>query len=250
MNEHEHETGSEADDAAHVIEIPMAAPEPEATPGALSHPAVTPGTPTPKKARRRAGFEPKVKKELTDAVRQAKKKDRDRLRKEGASGAKRARRPSEPRYEKERGAPEWEPSETDKAQIMALAGFGMTLEETGIILGINEQTLIAHRQKIETVRANGLSIAKSRIRQAGYEQAVGGSLGHWRFYEERVLGYTPKATSEITGPNGGPVDYTSTTRILSDDELIARMKTLADRTASVTATAHTRFVHESPVEPL
>jgi DNA-binding CsgD family transcriptional regulator len=249
MHEHEHETGSEADDAAHVIEIPTAAPEPEATPGASAQPAVTP---KPKKERRRAGFEPKVKKALTDAVRQAKKKDRDRLRNDGVDAVKRAKRKREPQFETREGAPEWEPSETDKAQIMALAGLGMSLEETAILLGISEQTLITHKAKVDKVRSNGLAIAKSRLRQAGYEQGVGGSLGHWRFYEERVFGYTPKATNEITGANGGPVDYTSTTRILSDDELIARFKTLADRTASVTAVSHTRFVQapESPVEPL
>jgi hypothetical protein len=172
------------------------------------------------------------------AIRNAKKRDeRARRAKEKERRRRGPRAKTTEEYVKAPGAdgvPAWEPSEAEKEQIMAYAGFGMSIDETSVLLGISEQTLHAHLEKVQSFRAHGLAIAKSRVRQAVYQQAVMGSLGHARFFEERVLGYQPNQRVEMTGADGGPVE-TRTNAFLSDDDLLARLRTLADKQASVVA---------------
>lgn len=218
-------------------------PESVATdePGASAQPEPAPADDGPPK-RRRAGLDPAVKKAMTAEVRAAKRKRRKEERE--------ARKAAGETFEE--GAPEWEPNEEELATVYALAGFGMSLEETAVVLGVSEPTILKHRAKIEEHRRKGAVIAKSRVRQSLYEQAVGGSLGHIRTYEEIVLGNVPRTRSELTGADGAPLPSAPAiggTLILSDDELVARLRTLADRTASVVAIEETRTAPETPIAP-
>lgn len=193
--------------------------------------------PASKKSRKFAGdlLRKAQYKELTAVVREGRKADKAKAKKATTRrGARKARAaaPAAPT-----GAPPWELTEEHKGQIKALAGFGMSLEETAVILGVSFPTLLTRKAEIAVLREEGLSLAKSRVRQSVYQQAVAGSLGHARFFEERVLGYIPNQRTEHTGPGGGPVETVGTVRVMSDDEVVARLRTLVDRTASVTAVA-------------
>lgn len=193
-----------------------------------------------------AHLTPEEKEEMRRNVRNARKRDqrarqkkeRERLRKgsrKGKQGTPYVKDDEQP------GAPAWEPTEEIKEQIATLAGFGLSIDETSVVLGISAQTLHAHMTEVDAHRARGLAIAKSRVRQSGYQQAVSGSLGHWRFFEEVVLGYRPTQRMEQTGANGGPIATQAT--FLSDDDLLARLRTMADKQASVIAAS------QSPGEP-
>lgn len=173
------------------------------------------------------------KKALRLQVRAAKKADKATAEKKAQTKRTRSQGRKATKEDGTKGVPPWEPSETDQAQIMALAGFGMTLEETGVILGVTDETLIKNRELIETMRIKGLAIAKSRVRQSAYQEAVGGSLGHIRFVEERVFGWVPNQKVEHSAPGGGPIQIER--RLATDDEIISKLLTLVDRSASIIA---------------
>jgi hypothetical protein len=214
-------------------------PEPEAAAGADAE-AARP------RVRRRSGLKPEDKKQLTEVVRTGRKRDRAKQKAREAQIAAAGVVDPEPTA----GQPAWQPSEEELGQIQAMAGLGFSIEETCIVLGISEETWYTYADtlRLKQQRVQGLVLARTNVRQALYDGAVAGSIGHIRLYLELIEGYVARTATEVTGKGGGPVEQHTTGAVavsgpLPDAEIMARLRTLADRAASVVSTT---LVHAQP----
>lgn len=191
------------------------------------------------RVRRRSGLKPEDKKQLTEVVRTGRKRDRAKQKAREAEIAAAGVVEPEPTA----GQPAWQPSEEELGQIEAMAGLGFSIEETCIVLGISEETwhTYADTLRLKQQRVRGLVVARTNVRQALYDGAIGGSIGHIRLYLELIEGYVARTATELTGKGGGPVEQHTTGAVavsgpLPDAEIMARLRTLADRAASVVST--------------
>lgn len=116
-------------------------------------------------------------------------------------------------------------------QVEACAAFGLSLDETAVVIGISTSTLFKHKAVFEEHLSRGSMIAKSRVNRSLYENAVAGSIGHITMWHKVVRGWSEKMVSELSGPGGGPIQTTQT--LLTDEELWARITTVSERNSSV-----------------
>lgn len=206
--------------------------------GPAAHDGTDAEAPRPR-VRRRSGLKPEDKKQLTEVVRTGRKRDRAKQKAREAQIAAAGVVDPEPTA----GQPAWQPSEEELGQIEAMAGLGFSIEETCIVLGISEETwhTYADTLRLKQQRVRGLVVARTNVRQALYDGAIGGSIGHIRLYLELIEGYVARTATEVTGKGGGPVEQHTTGAVavsgpLPDAEIMARLRTLADRAASVVST--------------
>lgn len=167
---------------------------------------------------------------------------------------KRGRKPSTPKapiapanteVDPAQSEPEPEPENSAVAQLLmekaeeirALSGFGLTDTEIAVVVGIKPQELYQFSDVIGPWLTEGRAKAKAQVRQSLFRQAVLGSAQHINMYEQLVNGWRPTQRQERTGADGGPVTTESTNVnigvVMTDDEIMARFRTLRDRHLSV-----------------
>ena len=113
-------------------------------------------------------------------------------------------------------------------QVRACAGFGLTNEQIAVVCGISASTFYEHKAQFSEHLEAGRAVAVARVREALYQQAAQGSLGHILAYHKIVLGWTETTRVESTGAEGGPMQL-ETRQILSPPEIMARLRTMFDR---------------------
>lgn len=124
--------------------------------------------------------------------------------------------------------PPYEPTEEARAQVEALAGYGIRQDEIARFLDIDPKTLRKHyRDELDNaeVRANA-EVARSLHMQA----TDGGNVSAAIFWLKARAGWREKQEVELSGPGGGPV-VTLDAGKLSDaalQELLSVRRTEAD----------------------
>lgn len=132
------------------------------------------------------------------------------------------------------GRPAFHLSEEDIEKVRACYGLGLTDEKVQIIMGIPRSTFYDHKDEFAKWREEGLAFSESGLMEAAHSNALRGSLGHLRFVMAKVHGYIEVQKQEISGPGGGPVEQVvAEGRLLSDDELLGRFRTLMNRAATM-----------------
>lgn len=133
------------------------------------------------------------------------------------------------------GRPPFVMDEDMQAQVQAAAAFGCSIDDIATLLVISPSTIYAHKAEFEEQLARGRTIARSRVRRSLFENAVSGSLGHATMWLKVVDGWRENVISEISGPGGGPIETNVTGRLMTDDEISARLLTLVERSRGVMA---------------
>lgn len=104
-----------------------------------------------------------------------------------------------------------EVTDVTRGQVEALAGYGFTHDEIGSHLGISEKTLRKHyRKEIDgaVIKANAL-VARSL-----HKMATSGNTAAAIFWMKARAGWREKASIEISGPEGGPLEFADATEKL------------------------------------
>lgn len=96
-----------------------------------------------------------------------------------------------------------EPTDETRAQVKALAGFGIREDEIAKYVGIAPKTLRKHyRHELDV----GVTQANINIAQSLYQQAMNGSTSAAIFWLKARAGWREKQEIEHTGRDGGPIE--------------------------------------------
>lgn len=135
------------------------------------------------------------------------------------------------------GRPPLALTDEEKEEIRAMYGIGLTDDHVQIVKGIARSTFYDHRDMFEALKTEGLALSLMDVSNSLFTFAKGGSLGHMRMYLQKVHGWTERQVvqSEMSGPNGGPIVSESRT-LASDEEIMAKLRTLVSRAATMHAT--------------
>ena len=103
---------------------------------------------------------------------------------------------------KGRGRPAHEPTTETRAQVDALAGYGIRQDEIAAYLGIDKKTLSKHyREELDAavVKAN------SAVARSLHKQATEGNVAAAIFWLKARAGWREKHEVELTGADGAPL---------------------------------------------
>ena len=98
--------------------------------------------------------------------------------------------------------PHHKPTSESRAQVEALAGYGVRQDEIAMYLDIDPKTLRSHyREQLDkgVVKAN-VSVARSL-----HKQAVEGNVAAAIFWLKSRAGFREKQEVEVSGPGGEPL---------------------------------------------
>ena len=98
--------------------------------------------------------------------------------------------------------PHHKPTSESRAQVEALAGYGVRQDEIAMYLDIDPKTLRSHyREQLDkgVVKAN-VSVARSL-----HKQAVDGNVAAAIFWLKSRAGFREKQEFEVSGPGGEPL---------------------------------------------
>lgn len=113
-----------------------------------------------------------------------------------------AKKPERPAQQAGLKKPHHKPTSESRAQVEALAGYGVRQDEIAMYLDIDPKTLRSHyREQLDkgVVKAN-VSVARSL-----HKQAVDGNVAAAIFWLKSRAGFREKQEVEVTGVAGGPV---------------------------------------------
>lgn len=118
------------------------------------------------------------------------------------AGGKTGARVKKPTQQAGLKKPHHKPTSESRAQVEALAGYGVRQDEIALYLDIDPKTLRSHyREQLDkgVVKAN-VSVARSL-----HKQAVEGNVAAAIFWLKSRAGFREKQEVEVTGVAGGPV---------------------------------------------
>src|SRR5580693_5597669 len=121
----------------------------------------------------------------------------------------------------------------DVAELEKLYGMQCTDEEVAAFVGVSTRTL-ARRKEVSKF-AEVIDRAKARgrvsVRRALFRLAAAGNIAAAIFLAKNLLGYKDIVNNEHSGPNGSPIQF-STTPDLSqlDDEELRQLRAIAQKT--------------------
>lgn len=128
------------------------------------------------------------------------------------------------------------PIAIDEQLVEGLATIHCTSEEIATIVGVNKSTL---ERNCAALLEKGRAQGKSSLKRQQFKSAMAGNATMLIWLGKNYLNQTDKVATEITGANGGPIQ-TVDARII----LTAKIKDIASRRASSTATAVARISDE------
>jgi hypothetical protein len=110
------------------------------------------------------------------------------------------------------------PTDKERAQVEAMAGYGVPQDDIACILGIDAKTLrLRYRHELDV----GIAKANAKIGQTLFQKAVNGDTASLIFWAKARMGWSEKQVIENTGPNGGPQQHehkiTTTHHVVSAD---------------------------------
>lgn len=117
------------------------------------------------------------------------------------------------------GRPPHQPTDAQRKQVEAMAGYGIPEIDIARSVGISDMTL---RKYYRSELDNGVTKANSAVAQSLYKKATSDgsqSVTAAIFWLKTRAGWKETVVNEHTGPNGGPIAHT--VREMTDDELLA-----------------------------
>ena len=113
------------------------------------------------------------------------------------------------------GRPAHKPTDQQRKQVEALAGYGIPHLGMAAIMGIDRKTLEKHyRAELDV----GSAKATAKVAESLYRQAVEGNTSAAIFWMKARAGWSEKTQHEISGPNGGPVQVQKIERCIIDPD--------------------------------
>lgn len=101
------------------------------------------------------------------------------------------------------GRPAHEPTDQQRSQVEAMAGYGIPHHDMARIIGITHKTLEKHyRDELDT----GSAKATAKVAETLYRQAVNGNTGAAIFWLKARAGWREKQQVEHTGAGGEPIN--------------------------------------------
>ena len=135
----------------------------------------------------------------------------------------------------------WEPSPQVISQIEFLAGTGLNQEQICHVVGISVDTLKLREKdgftEITEALKRGRAKGVAMVSNAFFDEAKKGSFPHGRYYLNNWGGWRDNVTTEISGPDGGPVEFV--TNELTDVERGRRIASLLNAAATARAKSTT-----------
>lgn len=133
------------------------------------------------------------------------------------------------------GRPAHQPTDQQRRQVEAMAGYGIPHLDIAAVLGIDRKTLEKH---YENELDTGSAKAMAKVGQFLYHTASGAAIKDGASYSDCVrsaifwmkvrAGWSEKTQHEITGKDGGPI-RTITTEMTAQEAAEAYADTLNDR---------------------
>lgn len=122
-----------------------------------------------------------------------------------------------------RGRPANELTIEQREQLKALAAMQCTIPEIVAFMGVPKATL--ERNYSDVIDA-GREVGKVSLRRAQYRLALAGNVTMLIWLGKQMLGQAEKVAQEVSGPGGGPVQFSNTSAI---DVLMTRLSQIASR---------------------
>jgi len=127
-----------------------------------------------------------------------------------------------------RGRQSHEPSDKARADVQALAGFGVREDEIAMYIGIDPKTLRKHyRAELDT----GHIKANAAVARSLYKQATEGNTAAAIFWMKARAGWRERIA--ITGESGGPIETVNRPSEMTDAELNDRLQELLRKTGAI-----------------
>ena len=101
------------------------------------------------------------------------------------------------------GRPAHKPTDQQRRQVEAMAGYGIPHNDIGRVMRLDPKTL---RKYYADELANGSTKATSKVAESLYRQAVEGNVSAAIFWMKARAGWSEKTQHEITGKDGGPIE--------------------------------------------
>ncbi len=122
------------------------------------------------------------------------------------------------------------PKAIDLKLVEELATIHCTITEIAAVLGVSTSTL-TDREGFRDCYERGLEQGKMSLRRAQFKAALAGNSRMLTWMGMQILGQRNKASNEISGPDGGPIEHSLNLTNLSDDEM-AQLEQLAQKAAT------------------
>lgn len=122
------------------------------------------------------------------------------------------------------GRPAFEPTDVDRKQVEAMAGYGVPFEQIAALIrgGISIDTLRSHFS-FELI--SGKAKANAQVGKGVFQKAMSGDTTAMIWWTKTQMRWKEVQQHEITGPGGGPVPLAHITADdLTDDQLAAILK--------------------------
>ena len=108
----------------------------------------------------------------------------------------------------------------DYKQVEQLAAMQCTDEEIAAVLGV-ERSTIKRRKKDDdefcTAYKKGKERGKASLRRMQFKVAEGGNATMLIWLGKQYLGQSDKTQQEISGPNGGPIEWVDLVKVAQSD---------------------------------
>lgn len=114
------------------------------------------------------------------------------------------------------GRPSHKPNDKDRAQVQAMAGYGVSQRDIALVLDIDINTLRKHyKDELDkgAIKANA-AVAQSLYKKAtgDGQQAVTAAI----FWAKTRMGWKETVVNEHSGLNGEPIQFTQIRRVIVD----------------------------------
>lgn len=125
----------------------------------------------------------------------------------------------------QRGRPHFEPTSEQRLTVQIMSACGMPQEQIAIHIGVDAKTL---RKALRAELKNGSETANGLVAQSLFKKATGSgnqSVTAAIFWLKTKAGWKDTQAFELTGKDGGPVEYAGVT----SRELAEAVKNVRDK---------------------
>lgn len=111
------------------------------------------------------------------------------------------------------GRPVFEPTAAERKQVEAMSGYGLPIEQIAILIrnGIDADTL---RKHFASELVAGKAKANSSVGRTLFQKAMGGDTAAMIWWSKTQMRWKEVQQHEITGADGGPVEYKKIERVV------------------------------------
>ena len=112
------------------------------------------------------------------------------------------------------GRPAFEPTDVDKKQVEAMAGYGVPFEQIAVLIhggGISLDTL---RTYFASELIRGKAKANAQIGKGMFQKAIGGDTTAMIWWSKTQMRWAETQKHELTGADGAPLEFTKIERVI------------------------------------